>query len=358
MMTIPIPIDEKNKKKKDKEQQQNTPTQTAQPAPTEQTAPTEQPQQPQGPIPWEITTEEKRVNPDVYNLYKQNYEPREKEIQGIETDYLNKMNNIYGLINKNSEKTKEALKKQPVADAFNMLGTAVGKLSEVASNATFSGRVAPKKVDSSDIAKQGNALLKKSYELPQYLQAIDNDIIQNKAKQLQNEYAVNMNRLQRQQQYIQNAIEQSTDKTKIKYLSQEAIELKKQEIDLKRKHNEKMEQLAEDRNKTYKTSVYANGNGQKMEYDVLFVDGKPYPVDEYFIDDIFNNSDLFPDEKKKRLKKAGASTATIRGEIQTELDKGRRPKYYSNKDIKVTQKIPFPFMTTLKGSGTHTKKVY
>ena len=226
---ITIPIDDKDKKKK--EQQQNT--QPAQPAPTEQTTTTatttEQPQQPQGPIPWEITTEEKSVNPDVYTLHMQNLEPREKEMQGIETDYLDKMSNIYGLINKNSEKTKEALKKQPIADAFNMLGTAVGKLSEVASNATFSGRVAPKKVDSSDIAKQGNALLKKSYELPQYLQAIDNDIIQNKAKQLQNEYAVNMNRLQRQMQYIQNAIEQSTDKTKIKYLSQEAYNLKQQE---------------------------------------------------------------------------------------------------------------------------------
>ena len=239
-------LDDKNKKKK--EQQQNTqPTQPTTPATTEQTTTpattTEQPQQPQGPIPWEITTEEKSVNNDVYNLYKTNYEPREKEIQGIETDYLNKMSNIYGLINQNSEKTKEALKKQPIADAFNMLGTAVGKLSEVASNATFGGRVAPKKVDSSDIAKQGNALLKKSYELPQYLQAIDNDIIQNKAKQLQNEYATNMNRLQRQMQYIQNAIEQSTDKTKIKYLSQAAIDLEKEKIDLKRKHNEKMEQL-------------------------------------------------------------------------------------------------------------------
>ena len=227
MMTL----DDKDKKKK--EQQQT--------APTEQTTPTatttEQPQQPQGPIPWEITTEEKRVNPDVYQLYQQNYEPREKEIQGIETDYLNKMSNIYGLINQNSEKTKEALKKQPIADAFNMLGTAVGKLSEVASNATFGGRVAPKKVDSSDIAKQGNALLKKSYELPQYLQAIDNDIIQNKAKQLQNEYATNMNRLQRQMQYIQNALEKATTKTEKEYLSQAAIELEEQKIDLKRKHN-------------------------------------------------------------------------------------------------------------------------
>lgn len=353
--------DNKDKKKQDKEKQQNTPTQTAQPAqpaPTEQTTTTatttEQPQQPQGPIPWEITTEEKRVNPDVYNLYQQNYEPREKEIQGIETDYLDKMNNIYGLINKNSEKTKEALKKQPIADAFNMLGTAVGKLSEVASNATFSGRVAPKKVDSSDIAKQGNTLLKKSYELPQYLQAIDNDIIQNKAKQLQNEYAVNMNRLQRQMQYIQNAIEQSTDKTKIKYLSQEAKALEEEKIKLKREHNEKMEQLAEDRNKTYKTSVYANANGQKMEYDVLFVDGKPYPVEADFIDDIFKQSDLFTDEEIERLGKA--STATIRGEIQNYIDKGRFPQYYRN--TKGTKKIRFPFMTTLKGSGTHTKKVY
>ena len=354
MMTL----DDKDKKKK--EQQQNTQTTPAPPATTEQTAPTattpEQPQQPQGPIPWEITTEEKSVNNDVYNLYKQNYEPREKEIQGIETDYLNKMSNIYGLINQNSEKTKEALKKQPIADAFNMLGTAVGKLSEVASNATFGGRVAPKKVDSSDIAKQGNALLKKSYELPQYLQAIDNDIIQNKAKQLQNEYATNMNRLQRQMQYIQNAIEQSTDKTKIKYLSQEAIALKEKEIDLKRKHNEKMEELKEKEIGVRKLGIYANANGQKMEYDQLIVDGKPYPVEADFIYDILNNSDLFTDEAKERLQ--GASAATIRGEIQTQLNKGKRPQYYKNENIKVTQKIPFPFMETLQGSGTHSKKVY
>ena len=355
---ITIPIDDKDKKKK--EQQQNTQTTPAPPAPTEQTAPTattpEQPQQPQGPIPWEITTEEKSVNNDVYNTYLKNYEPREKEIQGIETDYLNKMSNIYGLINQNSEKTKEALKKQPIADAFNMLGTAVGKLSEVASNATFGGRVAPKKVDSSDISKQGNALLKKSYELPQYLQAIDNDIIQNKAKQLQNEYATNMNRLQRQMQYIQNAIEQSTDKTKIKYLSQAAIDLKKQEIDLKRKHNEKMEELKEKEIGVRKLGIYANANGQKMEYDQLIVDDKPYPVEADFIYDILNNSDLFTDEAKERLQ--GASAATIRGEIQTQLNKGKRPQYYKNENIKVTQKIPFPFMETLQGSGTHSKKVY
>lgn len=347
-------IDDKNKKKKDKEQQQNTPaTPAQQPATTEQTTTTATTTE-QGPIPWEITTEEKRVNPAVFNLYKTNYEPREKEIQGIETDYLNKMSNIYGLINKNSEKTKEALKKQPIADAFNMLGTAVGKLSEVASNATFSGRVAPKKVDSSDIAKQGNALLKKSYELPQYLQAIDNDIIQNKAKQLQNEYAVNMNRLQRQMQYIQNAIEQSTDKTKIKYLSQEAIELEKEKIDLKREHNEKMEQLAEDRNKTYKTSVYANANGQKMEYDYLTINGVPYPVEPDFVYDVLTKSDLFTPEERDRLD--DASTAIIRGEIQNYIDKGKFPQYYIN--TKGTKKIPFPFMKMLKGSGTHTKKVY
>lgn len=356
MMTIPI--DDKNKKKKDKEQQQNTQAaQPAPPAPTEQTTTTatttEQPQ-PQGPIPWEITTEEKSVNPDVYKLYQQNLEPREKEIQGIETDYLNKMSNIYGLINKNSEKTKEALKKQPIADAFNMLGTAVGKLSEVASNATFSGRVAPKKVDSSDIAKQGNALLKKSYELPQYLQAIDNDIIQNKAKQLQNEYATNMNRLQRQMQYIQNAIEQSTDKTKIKYLSQEALALEKEKIDLKRKHNEKMEKLKEQEIGVRKLGIYANANGQKMEYDKLTINGVDYPVEADFIDDILMKSDLFTDEQRDRLR--GASTATIRGEIQNYIDKGKFPQYYIN--TKGTKKIPFPFMTTLKGSGTHTKKVY
>ena len=347
MMTI----DDKDKKKK--EQQQNTPTTPAQPATTEQTTPTatttEQPQQPQGPIPWEITTEEKSVNPAVYNLYKQNYEPREKEIQGIETDYLNKMSNIYGLINQNSEKTKEALKKQPIADAFNMLGTAVGKLSEVASNATFGGRVAPKKVDSSDIAKQGNALLKKSYELPQYLQAIDNDIIQNKAKQLQNEYATNMNRLQRQMQYIQNAIEQSTDKTKIKYLSQEAYKLKQQEIDLKRKHNEKMEQIAQQNANSNYIRAKNEGSKQDFGFDKLYVDGKPYPVEEGFIYDILNNSDLFTDKEKERLQKASA--ATIRGEIQTRLDKGKRPQYYKNEDIKVTQKIPFPFMPTLQGQG-------
>ena len=344
---ITIPIDDKDKKKK--EQQQNTPTQPAQPAPTEQQTTTEQPQQPQGPIPWEITTEEKSVNNDVYNLYKQNYEPRENAIQQHENSYLNKMSNIYGLINKNSEKTKEALKKQPIADAFNMLGTAVGKLSEVASNATFGGRVAPKKVDSSDIAKQGNALLKKSYELPQYLQAIDNDIIQNKAKQLQNEYATNMNRLQRQMQYIQNAIEQSTDKTKIKYLSQEAKALEEEKIKLKREHNEKMEKIAQQNANTNYIRAKNEADRQDLGNDVLFVDNKPYPVEEGFIYDILNNSDLFTDEKKERLQ--GAAASTIRGEIQTELNKGKRPQYYKNKDIKVTQKIRFPFMETLRGQG-------
>ena len=305
-------IDDKDKKKK--EQQQNTPTT---PAPTEQTTTTatttEQPQQPQGPIPWEITTEEKSVNNDVYNLYKQNYEPREKEIQGIETDYLNKMSNIYGLINQNSEKTKEALKKQPIADAFNMLGTAVGKLSEVASNATFEGRVAPKKVDSSDIAKQGNALLKKSYELPQYLQAIDNDIIQNKAKQLQNEYAVNMNRLQRQMQYIQNAIEQSTDKTKIKYLSQAAIALEEEKIKLKREHNEKMEKIAQ--KNANANMIKANNEGRNLadKYNFLTVDGVKYKVSNDYILDILN-TDLFKDEEREKLMKT--STDNIRGVIQ------------------------------------------
>ena len=342
MMTI----DDKDKKKK--EQQQNT-----QPAQTEQTTPTatttEQPQQPQGPIPWEITTEEKSVNNDVYNTYLKNYEPREKEIQGIETDYLNKMSNIYGLINQNSEKTKEALKKQPIADAFNMLGTAVGKLSEVASNATFEGRVAPKKVDSSDIAKQGNALLKKSYELPQYLQAIDNDIMQNKAKQLQNEYAVNMNRLQRQMQYIQNAIEQSTDKTKIKYLSQEAIALEEQKIKLKREHNEKMEQIAQQNANSNYIRAKNEADRQDLGNDVLIIDNKPYPVEEGFIEDILNNSDLFTDGEKERLQ--GAAASTIRGEIQTKLNQGKRPQYYKNENIKVTQKIHFPFMETLRGQG-------
>ena len=238
---ITKPIDDKDKKKKDKEQQQTT--QPAQTAPTEQTTTTEQPQQPQGPVLWKTKDEEINFNNELFDTYLKNYEPRENAIQQHENSYLNKMSNIYGLINKNSEKTKDALKKQPVADAFNMLGTAVCKLSEVASNATFSGRVAPKKVDSSDIAKQGNALLKKSYELPQYLQAIDNDIIQNKAKQLQNEYAVNMNRLQRQMQYIQNAIEKATTKTEKEYLSQAAIELEEQKIEMKRKHNERMEQI-------------------------------------------------------------------------------------------------------------------
>ena len=93
-----------------------------------------------------------------------------------------------------------------------------------------------------------------------------------------------------------------------------------------------------------------------MEYDQLIVDGKPYPVEADFIYDILNNSDLFTDKEKERLQ--GASAATIRGEIQTQLNKGKRPQYYKNKDIKVTQKIPFPFMETLQGSGTHSKKVY
>lgn len=346
MMTITI--DEKDKKKK--EQQQTT--QPAQPAPTEQTTQTatttEQPQQQQGPIPWEITTEEKSVNPAVYKLYQQNLEPREKEIQGIETDYLNKMSNIYGLINKNSEKTKEALKKQPIADAFNMLGTAVGKLSEVASNATFSGRVAPKKVDSSDIAKQGNALLKKSYELPQYLQAIDNDIIQNKAKQLQNEYAVNMNRLQRKMQYIQNAIEQSTDKTKIKYLSQEAIELKKQEAAFKKWYADQKLTIA--RQNANANMIKANNEGRNLAdgYSYLTVDGVKYKVSNDFIDDVLN-SDLFDDKERENL--APYSYDRIRGQIQDKLDAGKIPT--KDKDGK-----HFAFKKALQGMGKELKRTY
>lgn len=339
-----ITIDDKDKKKK--EQQQNT--QPAQTAPTEQTTTTEQPQQPQGPIPWEITTEEKRVNPDVYNLYVKNYEPREKEIQGIETDYLDKMNKMYGLINQNSEKTKEALKKQPIADAFNMLGTAVGKLSEVASNATFSGRVAPKKVDSSDIAKQGNALLKKSYELPQYLQAIDNDIIQNKAKQLQNEYAVNMNRLQRQMQYIQNAIEQSTDKTKIKYLSQEAYKLKQEKAAFDKWYADQKLDIA--KRNANANIIRANNEGRNLAdgYSYLRVDGVDYKVSDNFIDDVLN-SNLFKPEERKKL--ASYSYDRIRGEIQDKLDQGIIPT--KDKDEK-----PFAFKKALQGMGKELKRTY
>ena len=258
------------------------------------------------------------------------------------------MSNIYGLINQNSEKTKEALKKQPIADAFNMLGTAVGKLSEVASNATFGGRVAPKKVDSSDIAKQGNALLKKSYELPQYLQAIDNDIMQNKAKQLQNEYATNMNRLQRQMQYIQNAIEQSTDKTKIKYLSQAAIDLKKQEIDLKRKHNEKMEQIAQQNANSNYIRAKNEGSNLADGYSYLTVDGVKYKVSDYFIDDVLN-SNLFDDKEREKLAKY--SYDRIRGEIQDKLDAGIIP-------TKDKDKNPFAFKKALQGMGKELKRTY
>lgn len=344
MMTI----DDKDKKKK--EQQQNTPTmpaQPAQPATTEQTTQTEQPQ-PQGPIPWKTKDEEINFNNELFDTYLKNYEPRENAIQQHENSYLNKMNNIYGLINKNSEKTKEALKKQPIADAFNMLGTAVGKLSEVASNATFGGRVAPKKVDSSDIAKQGNALLKKSYELPQYLQAIDNDIMQNKAKQLQNEYATNMNRLQRQMQYIQNALEKATTKTEKEYLSQEAIDLKKQEIDLKRKHNEKMEQIAEKNATANMIKAKNEGSNLADGYNFLEVDGKTYKVRNEYLYDILD-TDLFKPAEKEELMKT--SPDNIRGAIQYRLNKGERPTIYKDK-------IPFRFKETLEGTGKDLPSSY
>ena len=348
---ITIPIDDKDKKKK--EQQQTTqPAQPAQPAPTEQNTTTatttEQPQQPQGPIPWEITTEEKSVNPDVYNLYVKNYEPREKEIQGIETDYLDKMNKMYGLINQNSEKTKEALKKQPIADAFNMLGTAVGKLSEVASNATFGGRVAPKKVDSSDIAKQGNALLKKSYELPQYLQAIDNDIIQNRAKQLQNEYAVNMNRLQRQMQYIQNALEKATTKTEKEYLSAEAYQLKQQEIAFNKWYADQKLTIA--KQNAAANMIKANNEGRNLAdgYSYLTVDNVKYKVSNDFIDDVLN-SNLFTDEERENL--APYSYDRIRGQIQDKLDAGKIPT--EDKDGN-----PFAFKKALQGMGKELKRTY
>ena len=337
-----ITIDDKDKKKK--EQQQNTPT--AQPTTTTATT-TEQPQQPQGPVLWKTKDEEINFNNELFDTYLKNYEPRENAIQQHENSYLDKMSNIYGLINKNSEKTKEALKKQPIADAFNMLGTAVGKLSEVASNATFGGRVAPKKVDSSDIAKQGNALLKKSYELPQYLQAIDNDIIQNKAKQLQNEYATNMNRLQRQMQYIQNAIEQSTDKTKIKYLSQEAYQLKQQEIDAKENYQKELLKLKKEDNQIQRAKIYAdankgNGNGK---FDKLTINGVDYPAPDNTVYEIATKSDLFTDGELKILE--GLDISIIRGEIQKKFDQNKFPKYYKPKYYRDGKKTSFPLMTIL-----------
>ena len=341
---ITIPIDDKDKKKK--EQQQNT--QPAQPAPTEQTTTTEQPQQPQGPVLWKTKDEEINFNNELFDTYLKNYEPRENAIQQEEKSYLDKMNKMYGLINQNSEKTKEALKKQPIADAFNMLGTAVGKLSEVASNATFSGRVAPKKVDSSDIAKQGNALLKKSYELPQYLQAIDNDIIQNKAKQLQNEYAVNMNRLQRQMQYIQNALEKATTKTEKEYLSQEAYNLKQQELALDEWWKKQKLDIA-NRNATANI-IRANNEGNNLSdgFNFLEVDGKRYKVSDEYILDILN-TDLFNDKEKDKLLKT--STDNIRGVIQYRLNKGERPEKYDDG-------TPFSFKNTLGTTGKEVKRTY
>ena len=341
---ITIPIDDKDKKKK--EQQQNT--QPAQPAPTEQTTTTEQPQQPQGPVLWKTKDEEINFNNELFDTYLKNYEPRENAIQQEEKSYFDKMNKMYGLINQNSEKTKEALKKQPIADAFNMLGTAVGKLSEVASNATFSGRVAPKKVDSSDIAKQGNALLKKSYELPQYLQAIDNDIIQNKAKQLQNEYAVNMNRLQRQMQYIQNALEKATTKTEKEYLSQEAYNLKQQELALDEWWKKQKLDIA-NRNATANI-IRANNEGNNLSdgFNFLEVDGKRYKVSDEYILDILN-TDLFDDKEKDKLLKT--STDNIRGVIQYRLNKGERPEKYDDG-------TPFSFKNTLGTTGKEVKRTY
>ena len=341
---ITIPIDDRDKKKK--EQQQNT--QPAQPAPTEQTTTTEQPQQPQGPVLWKTKNEEINFNNELFDTYLKNYEPRENAIQQEEKSYFDKMNKMYGLINQNSEKTKEALKKQPIADAFNMLGTAVGKLSEVASNATFSGRVAPKKVDSSDIAKQGNALLKKSYELPQYLQAIDNDIIQNKAKQLQNEYAVNMNRLQRQMQYIQNALEKATTKTEKEYLSQEAYNLKQQELAFDKWYADQKLDIA-NRNATANI-IRANNEGNNLSdgFNFLEVDGKRYKVSDEYILDILN-TDLFDDKEKDKLLKT--STDNIRGVIQYRLNKGKRPEKYDDG-------TPFSFKNTLGTTGKEVKRTY
>lgn len=345
---ITIPIDDKDKKKK--EQQQNIQTT---PAPTEQTTTTatttEQPQQPQGPMLWKTSVEEINVDEGVFNDYLRRQKENDAPISAAEDKYLTSMNNIYNLLNKNSEKTKATLKKQPVADAFNMLGTAVGKLSEVASNATFSGRVAPKKVDSSDIAKQGNALLKKSYELPQYLQAIDSEMLQNEAKKLQNDYSVKMNKLQRQQQYLQNAYKIATTKEQKEYVSQAYLDLENQKLEAEKAYRAGMLKVAQQNANSRSQEAYNEANKQDLGFDKLYVDNKPYPVEEGFIYDILNNSDLFTDEKKERLQ--GASAATIRGEIQTELDRGRRPKYYKNKDIKVTQKIHFPFMETLQGQG-------
>ena len=110
-----------------------------------------------------------------------------------------------------------------------------------------------------------------------------------------------------------------------------------------------MEELKEKEIGVRKLGISTEAKKQDLGNDKLFVDGVPYPAEEGFIYDIFNNTDLFTDEEREILQ--GASASTIRGEIQTLINKGKRPQYYKNKDIKVTQKIPFPFMETLRGQG-------
>lgn len=339
MMTL----EDKNKKKK--EQQQNTPTTPAQP---EQTTTPEQPQQPQGPVLWKTKDEEVNVDEGVFKDYLGRQQQNDIPISAAEDKYLTSMNNIYNLLNKNSEKTKTTLKKQPVADAFNMLGTAVGKLSEVASNATFGGRVAPKKVDSSDIAKQGNALLKKTYELPQYLQAIDSEMLQNEAKKLQNDYSIKMNRLQRQQQYLQNAYKLATTKTEKEYLSAEAYQLKQQEIDAEKKYKEGMLELKKQENGLRKLGIYANsnkGNGNG-KFDKLTINGVDYPAPDNTVYEIATKSDLFTDKELEIIE--GLEPSVIRGEIQKKFDQNKFPKYYKPKYYRDGKKTSFPLMTILR----------
>ena len=119
-----------------------------------------------------------------------------------------------------------------------------------------------------------------------------------------------------------------------------------------------MLELKKENNKIQRAKIYADANSNKGngngKFDKLTINGVDYPAPDNTVYEIATKSDLFTDKELEIIE--GLEPSVIRGEIQTYINKGKFPEYYIN--TSGTQKIRFPFMTTLKGSGTKVKKGY
>ena len=117
---------------------------------------------------------------------------------------------------------------------------------------------------------------------------------------------------------------------------------------MKRKHNEKMEQIAQQNANSNYIRAKNEGSNLADGYNFLDVNGKRYKVSDEYILDILN-TDLFTEEERENLMKT--STDNIRGVIQYRLNKNKRPKKYFDG-------TPFSLENTLGTTGKELKRTY